>query len=138
MLQGAAGQATLFEVEGMHGPFNLRLKAKQETLAPLAEKLPVRLYRIREKVVRGVLESAFITHLCETAATVLFQGDLEQWEDVRLTFLDETGQEKPGKIYGKVMSVQSAGGHHEAHLRFTSVSPEVAGVIQQAISGGSA
>ena len=132
------GQATLFEVEGMHGPFNLRLKAKQETLVLLAARLPVRLYRIQEKVVRGVLESAFITHLCETAATVLFQGDLEQWEDVRLIFLTEAGDEKPGKIYGKVMAVHLAGDHNEAHLRFTSVSPEVAGVIQQAISGGSA
>jgi hypothetical protein len=121
----------------MHGPFNLRLKAKQETLAPLAEKLPVRLYRIREKVVRGVLESAAITHLCETAATIVFQGDLEQWEDVRLTFLDETGQEKPGKIYGKVMSVNLTGDRNEAHLRFTSVSSEMARVIQQEMSGGS-
>ncbi len=137
-VKGMPGQATLFEVEGMHGPFNIRLKAKQETLAPLAGELPVRLYRIREKVVRGVLESAALTHLCETAATVVFQGDLDQWEDVRLTFLDETGQEKPGKIYGKVMSVNLAGDPHEAHLRFTSVSPEMTGVIQQAMSGVSA
>jgi class 3 adenylate cyclase len=135
-MKGMPGQATLFEVQGLHGPFNLRLKAKQETLAPLAENLPVRLYRIRDKVIRGVLESAAITHLCETAATVLVLGDLDQWEDIRLKFLDEAGQEKPGKIYGKVMSVHAAGDRHEAHLRFTSVSPECAQAIKELAGEG--
>jgi class 3 adenylate cyclase len=135
-MKGMPGQATLFEVQGLHGPFNLRLKAKQETLAPLAEKLPVRLYRIRDKVIRGVLESAAITHLCETAAAVLVQGDLDQWEDIRLKFVDAAGQEKPGKIYAKVMSVQAAGDFNEAHLRFTSVSPECAQAIRELVGEG--
>ncbi len=136
-MKGMPGQATLFEVEGMHGPYNLRLQAKQETLLPLGERLPVRLYRIREKVIRGVLASAWITHLCETAATVSCQGDLDQWEDVRLKFLDEAGEEKPGKIYGKVMSVKAAGEQdYEAHLRFTSVSPESQADIKQRLAEG--
>lgn len=132
-VKGMPGQATLFEVEGMHGPFTRRLKARQETLTALAVMLPVRLYRIREKVVRGILEKAVLSHLCETAATVLFQGDLEEWEDVRLTFVEEGGQEKPGKIYGKVMAVQVTGDRKEAQVRFTSVSPEMARAIQEAM-----
>lgn len=138
-MKGFPGLATLFEVTAIGPPFDLRLEQKQESLVDLAPPLPVRLYRLRDKVVIDTLEEAYIVQLCQTSARVEFSGDLYEWEDVRLKFVDEQGEERPGKIYGKVLSVQpAADAPGQAQIRFTSVSPEVAGVIQQAMSGGAA
>ena len=70
--------------------------------------------------------SAWISHLSRTEALVEFQGELQEWDDVRLHLLDETGQEIPGKIFGKVLSLTRLDDHrNQARVRFTSVSPEI-------------
>jgi class 3 adenylate cyclase/HAMP domain-containing protein len=134
-MKGVPGLATLFEVAAIGGPYDLRIDKKSETLTPLPEPLPVALQRMQDKVVIDTLPEARLTQLCETAATVEFAGELQEWEDVRLRLLDEDGQELPGKIYGKVLVVEiPADSAPQARIRFTSVAPEVAQFIQQAIS----
>ncbi|MDP3182039.1 MAG: adenylate/guanylate cyclase domain-containing protein [Desulfobaccales bacterium] len=135
-MKGVSGVVTIYEVQGLKGPYQLRLKERSETLIPLAQKLPIHLYRIKEKVVTGASGAAWITHLSEIAATVAFEGDLEEWEDVRLHLLDDTGQEIPGKIYAKIISVKpGADNLNEAAVRFTSVSPEIYRFIRE-VAGG--
>jgi len=63
---------------------------------------------------------------------VAFEGELVEWEDVRLQMLDE--QEAPihGKVYGKVIRVQpGADGRLTATIRFTSVAPEVYQIVRE-------
>ncbi len=132
-MKGVPEPATLYEVLGIGGPYNLRLKERCETLMPLPEKIPVHLQRIQEKIVTGALGKAWITHICETAASVIYEGELGVWEDVRIHLLDENLVEIPGKIYGKVVSMKEVGDNlHQADIRFTSISPEVYHIIQQA------
>ncbi len=77
---------------------------------------------------------AWITQLSEVAATVVYEGELGEWEDVRLHFLDENQAEIPGKVYGKVISVKPLGDQrHEAGIRFTSVSREIHQLISRTI-----
>jgi class 3 adenylate cyclase len=133
-MKGVPGAVSLHEVLGIAGPYNLQLKERVETLVALPERLGVRLQRLSKKVISGPGEDAWITHLSETAATLVCQGDLKQWEDVRLYFLDENLSELPGKIYGKVAAVRALeGGGREAAVRFTSVSPEAYERIQEAV-----
>jgi class 3 adenylate cyclase/HAMP domain-containing protein len=133
-MKGIPEPATLYEVRAILGTYNLRLKERQETLMPLAAPLPVRIYRIKEKIIAGATGAAGITQLCETAAIIRFAGELAAWEDVRLHFLNQEQAELPGKIYGKVSSVEAAADDlHEAHIRFTSVSPESQGIILKAL-----
>jgi class 3 adenylate cyclase len=134
-MKGVPGTVTLYEVLGISGPYNLQLKDRIETLAALPERLRVRLQRLSKKIITGPGEEAWITHLSETAATLICDSDLGQWEDVRLHLLDEKGTELPGKIYGKVAAVKPlAGGGREGAVRFTSVSPEVYEIIRQAVA----
>ncbi len=133
-MKGVSEAATLYEVVGISGPYNIRLKERLETLILLPEQVPVRLDRIQEKIVTGATKKAWITHLSETGATVAYEGELGEWEDVRIHLLDEKMKEIPGKLYGKVISVKPGGdGLHEAAVRFTSVSPEVHRIIRQAL-----
>jgi hypothetical protein len=58
--------------------------------------------------------------------------NLLAWEDVRLYLLQDNKEKLPGKIYGKVFQVKPLGEHrHEAHLRFTSVSPKLYRYIRE-------
>jgi hypothetical protein len=102
----------------------------------LAEKIPVHLQRISEKIV--ISESpAWITQLCETSATVTFEGELREWEDVRMLLLDTQGREIPERLYGKVTAVKpDEGNRGEAQIRFTSVSPEIYQFFRRAIGLG--
>jgi hypothetical protein len=131
-MKGIPGTVTLYEVRGLGPPFNLKLKERQEALVPLPERLAVHLDRIRDKVVIATLANAWLTHLSETGAMTLFEGELAEWEDVRLHLLDTDGQQMPGRIYGKVTALgPGADGLHQATVRFTSVGPEIHEKIQQ-------
>jgi len=133
-MKGIPGAVTLYEVLGLGPPYNLKLKKRQEELVPLPQQLPVHLDRIRDKVVIATLTGAWLTHLSETGTVALFQGDLAEWEDVRLHLLDADGQNVPGRIYGKVTALApGADGLHQATVRFTSVGPEIHQIIQEFI-----
>ncbi|MEW6386225.1 MAG: adenylate/guanylate cyclase domain-containing protein [Thermodesulfobacteriota bacterium] len=136
-MKGVPGTSTLYEVRGITGPYNVHLKDRLETLTPLPQKINVQIHRIKEKIVFGKTETAWITHLSETTAQVTFAGELGEWEDVHLKLLDDTGQVLPGKIYGKVTTIKPTTDNlQEAQIRFTSVSPEIYQLIRQTIGRG--
>ncbi len=132
-MKGMPGKSTLYEVRSIGGPYNIQLKARQETLVQLPEPVKVHLHRIQEKVVIGVNEAVWVTHLSDTAVQVAFEGELVEWEDVRLQMLGDEGVPIPGKVYGKVTQVKPAAGQFTATIRFTSVAPEVYQVIRRVL-----
>jgi class 3 adenylate cyclase/HAMP domain-containing protein len=121
-MKGVPGRATLYDVRGIGGPYEIRLPDKSEQLEPLPEPLEVRIHRLRGKIVTDAAGRAWVTHLCDTAARVASDGPLETWEDVRLTLLDPQRQPLPGHIYGKVTRVAPQDdGRFEVLISFTSV-----------------
>lgn len=137
-MKGIPGKSTLYEVRSIGGPFNIQLKARQEALVQLPKPVKVHLHRIQEKVVIGVNEEVWVTHLSETAVQVAFEGELVEWEDVRLQMLDDQGAPIPGKVYGKVTQIKPAAGRFTASIRFTSVAPEVYQVIRKVLNRAAA
>ncbi len=136
-MKGIPGTSTIYDVRSISGPYNIALKEKLQTLITLDDKIPVHVYRMSEKIVTGASGRAWITQLSETAAVLDYEEELEAWEDVRLNLLDDQMDELPGKIYGKVTAIKSMGEKlHEAAIRFTSVSPELAQIIQKATTSG--
>ncbi|MFZ5452523.1 MAG: adenylate/guanylate cyclase domain-containing protein [Thermodesulfobacteriota bacterium] len=135
-MKGVRDPATLYGVRAIHGPYQLRLQDRQKTLRTLATGLPVKIYRLRDKILTGATAAADITQLCDSAAVVRFTGELAAWEDVRLHFLDADRREIPGKIYGKVTLVEPGDGEErQAHIHFTSVPPESRAFIREALGG---
>jgi len=134
-MKGIPGKSTLYEVRAIGGPYNIQLKARREDLVKLAEPVKVHLHRIQEKVVVGINEEVWVTHLSETAVQVAFKGELVEWEDVRLQMMDEKGEPIHGKVYGKVTQVKpGADGQFTASIRFTSVAPEVYQIIREVLN----
>jgi class 3 adenylate cyclase len=131
-MKGIPGTSTIYDIRSIHGPYDITLKEKLQTLVSLAETIPVHVYRMSEKIVIGTTVQAWITQLSETSAILSYEGELQAWEDVRVNLLDEQGAELPGKIYGKVTAVKLAGESPAAAIRFTSVSPELVPMLQRA------
>ncbi|RJR24132.1 MAG: HAMP domain-containing protein [Desulfobacteraceae bacterium] len=134
-MKGIPGISTLYEVRGIRGEYDIHLKERLENLSPVKEKINVHLHRIKEKILFGKIETAFITHLSETTARVMFEGELGEWEDVHMKLFEGNGQEIAGKIYGKVTSIKPASDNlREAQIRFTSVSPEIYRMIREVVA----
>jgi class 3 adenylate cyclase len=132
-MKGMPEPATLHDVRGIGAPYSIRLADQRQRLVKLPEKINILVARLEDKIVTGIPERAWITHLCDTAATVALGKKLKAWEDVRLTLLDGNLEEIPGFIYGKVTMVQPAAADlFEAAISFTSVSPEIYQIIRKA------
>ena len=132
-LKGVPGKTTLYEVTGIGPPYDIHLPQRFETLMALAKKIPVHLQRISEKIVISEIEASIIK-LSETSAQITYAGELGEWEDVRLFLLDDQGQENPERLYGKVTEVKAGDGNHqEAHIRFTSVAPEIYALFRKVL-----
>jgi class 3 adenylate cyclase len=133
-MKGVPGAVTLYEVGGLGGDYQVRVRERCDHLVTLPRKLEVVVSRIKNKIISGATEQAWITQLCETAAVIEYFGKLKEWEDVRLSLLDENLQPLPGHIYGKVTKVKPvAEGRFEAAVSFTSVAQEIYQILQQAM-----
>lgn len=130
-MKGVPLPATLYDVRGITGPQAIHLKERHDLLVVLSKPVQVRVFLIKEKIVRGTTGQAWITHLCDTSAKLTLEGDLKEWDDVRLHLLDEHNAEI-GKMYGKVTTVRPMGDIlKEADIRFTSVSKDVYEIIRE-------
>jgi sigma-B regulation protein RsbU (phosphoserine phosphatase) len=133
-MKGVPEPVTLYDIRGLHGPFQIVLPEMVTSMKPLAQPLAIHLYCIKNKIVTGTLDSARICQLSLTEALVEFNGELKEWDDVRLHLLDQTGQKIPGKIFAKVLSLTLQDDQSgRAAVRFTSVSPEIYTFLRQTI-----
>jgi hypothetical protein len=133
-MKGIPETIELYDVRGIHGPYQIQLKERYEKPVPLPERINIHLWRLRGKIIAGPMETAWITHLCETSATIVLEGELVEWQDVRIYLLNEKMEEIPGKAYGKVISTKRLENNlNEAEIRFTSTTQEIYQIINQVI-----
>jgi class 3 adenylate cyclase/HAMP domain-containing protein len=125
-MKGVPGRATLYDVQGIGAPYHVRLPSKSKTPELLPQEIMVQLHHLKNKIVTGAGVQAWVTHLCDTGAVLTSTGKVEQWEDVRLIFLDDKQAPLPGHIYGKVTRVKPHDdGRCEVLISFTSAPPEI-------------
>ncbi len=133
-VKGMPEPVTLYEVLGLGGGHNLHLTGIEENLVRLPEPLPVSLYRLKDKIVTGAALAALVTQLSAIAARVIYHGELKTWDDVNLRFLSPDAEERPERLYGKVIALKAAApGRQEATIRFTSLSADAEAAIRSII-----
>jgi class 3 adenylate cyclase/HAMP domain-containing protein len=125
--------ASLYDIRGINGPYNIRLRDRLDNLVKLRENINVLISRIINKTVVPPKGSAWISHLSENAAIIYCDEKLGRWENVQLTLLDAQAKQIDGKIYGKVISIKPVDNANcaEVTIHFTSVSPEIRQVIRR-------
>jgi class 3 adenylate cyclase/HAMP domain-containing protein len=130
-MKGVPLPATLYDIRGMGEPYNIRLKERHDVLIALTTPINIQVFLIKDKIVRSATGRAWMTHLCDTSAQITLEGDLREWDDVRLSLLG-AADAVIGKMYGKVTAVRPLDDSlKEADIRFTSVSQDVYQIIQK-------
>jgi len=136
-LKGIPHSASLYDIRGIKGPYNIRLRDRLDNLVKLRENINVHLSRIINKTVAPPMGRAWISHLSENAAIIYCDGKLGRWENVQLTLLDAQAKKMDGKIYGKVISIKPVDNINcaEVTIHFTSLSPKLRQAIRKASIG---
>jgi class 3 adenylate cyclase len=135
-MKGIPEKVSLYDVRGIRGSYQVQLLERREKLIALPERITIHLWRLRGKIVKGAEHMAWITHLSETLAIVVLEGNVVEWEDVRLNLLNDNHEEVPGKAYGKVMSFKPLEDNlTEVNIHLTSTSPEFYRIIWRVIGG---
>jgi class 3 adenylate cyclase len=130
-VKGMPEPVTLYEVLGLGGGYGLRLTGIKENLVRLPEPLPVSLYRLKDKIVTGAALGALVTELSAIAARVIYKGELKTWDDINLRLLSPDEEERPERLYGKVITLKAAApDRQEATIRFTFLSADAEAAIR--------
>ncbi len=123
-MKGFHGKVALYDVKGIHGTYNVRLRDREEPPVELKDRINVSVHRMDRKTVAATEAKAWVTHVSGTTARVIMSCNIGLWEDVKILILDESLTREAGEVYGKVVTVTEIGDKCEAIIHFTSVSPE--------------
>ena len=133
-MKGIPGKVNLYDVGGIAGAYAVRLPERDETPRSLQRPIQVRVYRLDQKVVTGSGTPARFMALSLTSAILVLEGNVEQWEDLRILIPDDPLAPGKGEVFAKVVSVTSFDDRTRAAVRFTSVSPDAYTLFRSAMT----
>jgi len=135
-MKGVPGKVRLYDAQGIRGPYQVSLDHSQDAPVELEEKINVRVYRMDSKILTGTELTAALTQVSLTTGVMVFDGEILQWEDVRMVLLDDQLEPLTAEVYAKVVSVEKLDDGYQAMIRFTSVSPDAYRMFRQ-VTGAS-
>ncbi len=138
------GRKLSFQAKGFHDPISVHdllgvggrwdaeLPAREEHLEPLRPEVPVAISVLEGKQLTDATFAGSLLAASAAAARVRTAEALAPMGNVRLRLLDAVGRERPGDVYAKVASDPDPSGSYL--VRFTSVDPEAAEALRQALA----
>jgi len=133
-MKGMPGTVDLYDVKAIRGPYGISLPDRDETPVALKNKIGVQIHRIDKKTIAKAGASAWFTSISLSSAVLMSAVPVKQWEDLKITLLDDDLRPVSGEIYAKVVSVTEVEDHYEAVVHFTSVPAEAYRIIRQRFS----
>jgi class 3 adenylate cyclase len=128
--KGASRSLQLHEVTSIGEPFNLSLPGKSEALRLLPQPLPLRFTVLEEKFAGRTVHEGRLTSVANSEADIESELALLPLSNLKIQLEPAAGANPGGEIYAKVISA-AAGASGQTRIRFTSVSPELKGWVQQ-------
>jgi hypothetical protein len=130
-MKGLQGTVNLFDVQAIKGPHNIRLPDRDETPVALKNKIGVKIHKLDKKTVSTTDAAAWFSHVALSSAVLVSSQPVSQWEDLKITLLNDDSSPVGGEIYAKVVSVSTIEEKYEAVVHFTSVPAEAYKIIRQ-------
>jgi adenylate cyclase len=128
--KGANHKLQLHEVTGIGEPFNLSLPGRSQALWLLPKPLPVRFTVLEEKFVGRTVCEGRLVSMSDSEAGMESESALVPLCNLKMEVQAATGLNPGGEIYAKVIG-EMAAAYRQTRIRFTSVSPELKGWLQQ-------
>jgi class 3 adenylate cyclase len=122
-MKGFQQPLTLYSVHAVGGTYNIRIPDTVDVPVRIKGRIPFRIWRIYENIVRPVEGLAWITHLSENSAVILCPEKLVNRQEIRMELPDDLNSDESGESFARIISVAMKQDHYEAAVRFTFVSP---------------
>ena len=127
--KGFPEPVAVYDLRGVGGKYGLFLPEGEDSMRPLAHELPVSVTVIEGKQVQAAAVDGALLQASRESGELRAPLPLSAFANLRLRIGAPAGR---AEIYAKVTSVAAAG---TFVLRFTSVDPEAARVIDEALAG---
>ena len=132
LMKGITGLVSLYDVRGIRGVYSVQIPEREEKLLQLKERMGVQIRRMTEKTVDSAGEHAWITHLSQSAATLVTTQPLSRWDNISIQLLNDKAEPMAGDVYAKVISTAEDGHEHKAEIHFTSIFADAAKIFRRA------
>ena len=123
--KGIEQPITVYDVRGIGGGYNLFLPERAEVFLPLHQEIPLRYTVLEGKHVAGSVFTGVFVQLSEKGGEVRSEHPVSLLSDIKMRFIDPTGEEIAGDVYGKTVG-KTTDRRASFAVRFTSIPPEVA------------
>jgi class 3 adenylate cyclase len=123
--KGIEQPITVYDVRGIGGEYNLFLPERAEVFLPLHQEIPLRYTVLEGKHVAGSVFTGVFVQLSEKGGEVRSEHPIFLLSDIKMRFIDPTGEEIAGDAYGKIVG-KPTDRRASFAVRFTSIPPEVA------------
>jgi PAS domain S-box-containing protein len=120
----------LFEVSGIGGLHKLTLPETTEPLILLKEEIPLRYEVLDASHSNGDDHKGAFTSVSSRAAEARLETAVPALSNLKMRLIGSEGRELPGILYAKVVGCEH-GSSTQVSVRFTSVPPEIATLLQQ-------
>jgi len=128
--KGAKQSLQLHEVGGIGEPFNLSLPSRSKPLIPVLKPLPIRFTVLEEKFVGRTVHEGWLVSVSDAEAAVESEQALVPLSNLKIVIESVMGANPAGEIYAKVIG-DAASATRQTRVRFTSVSSDLKGWVQQ-------
>jgi adenylate cyclase len=127
--KGFRDPITVHELLGVGGRWNASLPERKDTLDPLRPEIAVSISLLEGKQMTDAVYEGALVEASLVAAKVRTGGPLPPFGNLRMRRVVD-GKVQPGDMYAKVASGPEGGAYF---VRFTSMDPEAAEAIRQAL-----
>ena len=122
--KGVEEKIDLYDVVGMHSPYNLLISDQNTEKMPLIKPIPVTVYRMKEKKTGSAKMKAQLTHFSPPRASLKGSAKIDPLNEVRVDFTEPDDGERI-YMYAKVASVNQTGGDFVHSLQISYSTPMV-------------
>ena len=132
--KGFKDPIAMYDLLGIAGPYGLMLPERKEDLADVHQPLACTYVVLDGKHIDGAAVPARMIKASKSGGLLASAEAVAALSNVRVCLLDEAGEEKPGDLYGKVLSSRPGDPAGSFRVKFTSIPPEVAPELAKAVA----
>ena len=131
--KGVERPLTLYDVQGIDGPYNLVLPAREDALVLLREAIALRITVLDGTRLSGRVCTGSLVKLSMKGAEVCCEHPITPFSHLKLQLIGRNGEMIPGDLYGKVVGPPT--GHRPGYsVHFTAIPPQHMAFVQQLLS----
>jgi adenylate cyclase len=132
--KGVERPITLYDVQGIDGPYHLFLPTSEGSLVLLREAIPLRYTVLDGTRLSGIVYTGSIVRLSMKSAEVCCDHPVTPFSHLKMQLITHNGEAMPGDLYGKV--VGNPTGHCPGFsVHFTAIPPQLMVLLQQRLAG---